>query len=96
MRREDTKVLPAIEAILATGTQGGAADWLGITEGEFGRMHSRLGQLAKSFLSGEPVPRERRPYKKRTAKDQSGLGLKTGCLKLDDYRKELLPCLGSI
>jgi len=59
VRREDTKVLPAIEAILATGTQGGAADWLGITEGEFGRMHSRLGQLAKSFLSGEPVPRER-------------------------------------
>jgi hypothetical protein len=96
VRREDTKVLPAIEAILATGTQGEAADWLGITENGFGRMRNRLSQLAECFLSGEPVPRQRRPYKKRTAKDQSGLGLKTGCLKLDDYRKELLPCLGSI
>ena len=49
----------------SAGTQGEAADWLGITEGEIGRVRSRLGQLAKSFLSGEPVPKQRRPYKKR-------------------------------
>jgi hypothetical protein len=96
VRREDLKVLPAIEAILATGTQGEAADWLGLTKSGFGRMRNRLSQLAECFLSGAPVPKQRRPYMKRTAKDQSGLGLKTGCLKLDDYRKELLPCLGSI
>ena len=63
--REGPKVLPAIEALLAAGTQGEAADWLGITEGEIGRVRSRLGQLAKSFLSGEPVPKQRRPYNKR-------------------------------
>jgi hypothetical protein len=70
VRREDPKVLPAIEAILATGTQGEAADWLGITESGFGRMRNRLSQLAECFLSGEPVPRQRRPYKKRIAKTQ--------------------------
>jgi hypothetical protein len=50
--REGPKVLPAIEALLAAGTEGEAADRLGIIEGEIGRVRSRLGQLAKSFLSG--------------------------------------------
>jgi hypothetical protein len=68
VRREDPKVLSTIEAIFTTGTHADAADWLGIKEGEFGRMRTRLGQLAKCFLSGEPVPKQRRPYKKRTAK----------------------------
>jgi hypothetical protein len=68
VRREDPKVLPAIEAILATGTMGDAIDWLGITESGFGRMRNRLSQLAECFLRGEPVPKQRRPYKKRTAK----------------------------
>jgi len=68
VRREDPLVLPMIEALLATGTLGDAVDWLGITQSEFGRMRGRLAQLAKCFLSGEPVPRERRPYKKRIAR----------------------------
>jgi len=68
VRREDSKVLPTIEAILATGTLGEAADWLGITESEFDRTRKRLSQLSKSFLSGEPVARQRKPYKKRIAK----------------------------
>jgi len=65
VRREDQNVLSTIEAIFTTGTQADAADWLGITETEFGRMRSRLGQLAKCFLSGEPVPKQRRRYRKR-------------------------------
>ncbi len=65
VRREDPKVFPVIEALSATGTLGVAADWLGITEGEFGRMRGRLGHLAKCFLSGEQVPKPRKPYKKR-------------------------------
>jgi hypothetical protein len=68
VRREDPKVLSTIEAIFTNGTQADAADWLGIAEAEFGRMRTRLGQLAKCFLSGEPVPRQRRPYKKRVVK----------------------------
>ena len=31
-------------------------------------MRARLGQLSKCFLSGETVPRQRKPYKKRVAK----------------------------
>jgi hypothetical protein len=72
--REDPKVLSTIEAIFTTGTHADAADWLGITEGEFGRMRTRLGQLAKCFLSGEPVPRQRRPYKKRVVKTKEFAG----------------------
>jgi hypothetical protein len=70
VRREDPKVLSTIEAIFTTGTQADAADWLGITESEFGRTRNQLSQLAKCFLSGEPVPRQRRPYKKRIAKSK--------------------------
>lgn len=70
VRREDPNVFPVIEALSATGTLGEAADWLGITEGEFARMRGRLGQLAKCFLSGEQAPRQRKPYKKRITKSK--------------------------
>jgi hypothetical protein len=70
VRREDPKVLSTIEALLATGTQGEAADLLGITETEFGRKRTRLSQLAKCFVSGTPVPRQRRPYKRRVEKSK--------------------------
>jgi hypothetical protein len=67
VRREDPKLLPATEALRATGTHVDAAIWLGITQHEFGRMLRRLRQLGKCFLSGEPVPKHR-PYKKRIGK----------------------------
>jgi hypothetical protein len=70
VRREDPKVLQMIEALSVTGTLGDALDWLGITEREFGRMRTRLDQLATCFLSGELVPRQRKPYKKRIAKSK--------------------------
>jgi hypothetical protein len=62
--REDSKALPAMEAIYVTKTKD-AAKWLGVTEKEFGRMLRRLRQLRVCFLKGEPVPKQRRPYKKR-------------------------------
>ncbi len=74
VRREDPKVLSTIEALLATGTQGEAADLLEITETEFGRKRTRLSQLAKCFVSGEPLPRQRRPYKRRVVKEQGVSG----------------------
>src|SRR5260370_39757820 len=70
VRREDPLVLPMIEAMPATGTLGDAVDWLGITESEFGRMRGRLGQLAKCFQSGEQVPRQRKPYKRRVVRSK--------------------------
>jgi hypothetical protein len=65
VRREDANVLPAVGALMTTGTRGEAAYWLGIAELEFDRMHTRVRHLAKCFVSGEPVPKQRRPYKKR-------------------------------
>ena len=68
VQREDPNVLSAIEALLATGTQGEAVEWLIITESEFARIRARLSQLNKGFLSGSPVPRQRKLYKKRIRK----------------------------
>ena len=67
VQRENAKVLPTIEALMTTGTRGEAAYWLGVAELEFDRMHTRVRHLARCFVSGEPVPRQRRPYKRRRA-----------------------------
>jgi hypothetical protein len=65
VRREDAKALPTIEAVMTNGTRGEAAYWLGVAELEFDRLHIRVRHLARCFVSGEPVPKQRRPYKKR-------------------------------
>ena len=36
-----------------------------MTNSQFTRTHNRLHLLADSFLSGNPVPMQRKPYKKR-------------------------------
>jgi hypothetical protein len=66
VRREDPSVLPSIESILATGTLGDAAEFLGITEARFSRLRTRIRQLGKSFMTGDDhIPVQRKPYKKR-------------------------------
>jgi hypothetical protein len=66
--------ISTIEAIFTTGKHPDAADWLGITKTEFGRMRSRFSHLATCFVSGEPVPKQRRPYKKRVVKTKRFAG----------------------
>src|SRR6516165_1583624 len=56
VRRKDPSALPTIDALLATRTRVDAADWLGTTEGEFGRLRTRLDRLGKSFLAGAAAP----------------------------------------
>jgi hypothetical protein len=65
VRQEDPSVLPAIEAILATGTHGDGDGFLGTTGARFARLRTRMRQLGKCFVNAEPVPRQRKPYKKR-------------------------------
>jgi hypothetical protein len=66
VKREDPSVLPSIESILATGTLGDAAEFLGITEARFSRLRTRIRQLGKSFMTGnDHIPLQRKPYKKR-------------------------------
>ncbi len=64
VKREDSSVLPAIEAIAAVGTPGTAAELLGTTKSDFCRMRSRLRQLGRCFQTGQQVPRRRRPHKR--------------------------------
>jgi len=68
VRREDSTVLPAMEAIASTATSGAAAELLSTTAADFCRMHSRLRQLARCFQNGKPVPRRRKSYRKRIVK----------------------------
>jgi len=49
VRREDSSLLKAMEAIAATATPGAATELLGTTTGEFCRMRSRLRQLGRCF-----------------------------------------------
>lgn len=65
VKRVDSRVLPAMEAIAATTTTDAAAELLGATKADFCRMRSRLRHLGRCFLNDEPVPRQRRPYKPR-------------------------------
>ena len=65
VRREDANSVAAIESLFVGGTQEAAAQSLGMTEAQFSRAHNRLLQLGRCFLSQEPVPRQRKPYKKR-------------------------------
>ena len=67
VRKEDPSVFPAIEALEACGPMGEAAEYMGVTEPEFARYRARLKQLAECFLNSQPVPRQRKPYKKRAA-----------------------------
>jgi hypothetical protein len=62
---EDSGMVPAIGAILATTTQADAARFLRTTDAGFTRMRHRLRQLGNCFENGEPVPRQRGPYKER-------------------------------
>jgi hypothetical protein len=63
--REDSGVLPAIGAIIATSTHGDAAEFLGTTDAGLTRMRTRLRQLCGCFVNGEGVPRQRKAYKRR-------------------------------
>lgn len=65
VKRQDSSVLPAMEAIAATTTPGAAAELLGTTKADFCRMRSRLRQLGRCFQTGVRVPRRRRPYRIR-------------------------------
>jgi hypothetical protein len=65
LSHEDAGEVPAMGAILATSTQADAARLLRTTDAGFTRMRNRLRQLGRCFENGEPVPRQRGPYKER-------------------------------
>ncbi len=68
VQREDSGVLPVMGAIAATGTPSGGAELLGTSEADFCRKYTRLRQLGTCFADGEPVPRQRKPYRTRHAR----------------------------
>ena len=64
VKREDSSMLPVMEAIAEVETSSAAAKLLGTTRADFCRMRSRLRQLGRYFQTGDRVPRQRRPYQK--------------------------------
>jgi hypothetical protein len=69
----DPSVYPALEALEATGTINEAAQFINASDGEFARYRNRLKVLAECFEKGLPVPRQRRPYKKRRVEESTGV-----------------------
>ncbi len=65
VQREDSGMLPPMEAILATGNPDVGSQQLETTKAYVCRVRARLRQLGICFQNGEAVPRKRRPYKKR-------------------------------
>lgn len=61
VQREDSGVLPTMEAIAVTATPGAGAEMLGVTRADFRRLSSRLRKLGQFFLAGKE--RLRRPTK---------------------------------
>jgi len=56
VKREDSSVLPAMEAIAVTATAAAAAEFLGATKADFCRLRSRLHQLGRCFEASQQVP----------------------------------------
>lgn len=77
VRRQDPDVLPAVEALCLAQTQVAAARSLGATEAQFNRTRKRLLQLGRCFVGGEPVQRQRKPYKKRKRLNLAAIPKKT-------------------
>lgn len=69
VRREDANSVAGIESLLVGGTQEEAARSLGMTEAQFNRTRNRLVQLGRCFLTGEPAPKQRKPYRVRTKRE---------------------------
>jgi hypothetical protein len=65
VQREESRTLPAMEAILETRNPDDAAQQLRTRNAIVFRTRARLRQLGTCFLNGERVPRQRRPYKRR-------------------------------
>ena len=64
-KREDSSVLPTLQATRVGGTSAAAADLLGTTQHEVCRTWSRLRTLGRCFQTGETVPNAPRRYSRR-------------------------------
>jgi hypothetical protein len=61
----DGEAREGIEAILGSGSRADAAEFLGITNAQFGRIRNRLRLLGRCFEAGSAVPEQRKPYRRR-------------------------------
>jgi hypothetical protein len=65
--RKAPKLFPVVRAIKATRNDNEAAALLGVTLTEFRRLDSRLVRLGHCFSTGEPLPKQRKPYRRRVS-----------------------------
>jgi len=65
VENHDPSMLKVMQALAECGTFGDASKFLGMTEQEFQRARNRLRQLGQCFKENNPVPRQRKPYKRR-------------------------------
>ena len=66
VRVENPRLLPVLEAIAVTRTQGEAGQTLGIAATDVGRLFRQVRALGRSFLSGKAGTQPRRETQSRT------------------------------
>jgi hypothetical protein len=67
--KNDGDVLGGIDAIFASGSQADAAEFLGITDAQFGRIRNRLRLLGRCFEAGSAAPKQRKHCRRRRTED---------------------------
>jgi hypothetical protein len=78
VQRKDSRTLPAMETMLATWNPDNAATLSGTGNAGFSGKRSRLRQLGRCFLKSEPVPKQRRPYRRRVKRTAPSTPLRSG------------------
>jgi hypothetical protein len=63
--RGEQELLPLMQAIASTRNLTEARNMLGTSARSINHMHRRLRVLGQCFVSGEPVPHQRKLYKER-------------------------------
>jgi hypothetical protein len=65
VKTNEPTLIPTLTAIAETGTLREAMETLGVDEPTFTRDRKRIIALRESFLDAGPIPKQRKPYKKR-------------------------------
>jgi hypothetical protein len=66
VNKTDPELLEVMAAIASAGNYREAMEDMSMTEQEFNRARNRMRVLKDCFLKGSTVPKQRKPYRKRT------------------------------
>jgi hypothetical protein len=78
VRDNEPGLIRTLTVISETGTLREAMETLGVDEPTFTRDRKRIIALRESFLDAGPIPKQRKPYKKRDRSIKNEIQVLTG------------------